>query len=177
MAEIELVIEGEYKTIKIEEFERKTKLKNLFEKVNEIKKEGISNFFFFFYGKKIDIEMPFDEEFAQELEKIIILVFPITEEDAIDKLYKSKQIICPDPKCWKCLRFEIVEFSKIKFEKCEKQHIRKNDILLEDYEKNKYIDDSNIICEICKKKKKVIYLVTSFIDVYYIKKICVHYVI
>ena len=154
MNEIELIIEGVSKTIKIEESDRKTKLKNLFEKVNELSKEGIDQFFFLNNAKRIDIEKTFDDEFSQEIAKIIILVFPIKIEEKIDKLHKSKQIICPDSQCQKYLKFEIVDFSKIKFEKCENQHTKKNDILLKDYKKNKDIDDSKIICEICKKEKK-----------------------
>ena len=83
MNEIELIIEGVSKTIKIEESDRKTKLKNLFEKVNELSKEGIDQFFFLNNAKRIDIEKTFDDEFSQEIEKIIILVFPIKIEEKI----------------------------------------------------------------------------------------------
>ena len=71
MNEIELIIEGVSKTIKIEESDRKTKLKNLFEKVNELSKDGIDQFFFLNNAKRIDIEKTFDDEFPKKLQKLL----------------------------------------------------------------------------------------------------------
>jgi hypothetical protein len=86
------------------------------------------------------------------VDKICIVVCYSSEENIIDKLYESKQIQCPEPGCGKFLIFNIVDFSKITFKECEEGH-KKNDILLKDYENNKYVDDSNITCSICKKQK------------------------
>ena len=88
------------------------------------------------------------------MKKIKILAQKREEENKMNNLYKSKQIICPSPECGKFLIFNIVDFSKIKFRKCEENHELKNDIFLKDYQENKFVDDSNIICDICKQTRK-----------------------
>ena len=109
MTEIELYLDGKAENIKIEESDYNLSFKDIIEKDkgNIINKNGISKFCFLYEGNKLDTEKPLKEIIKNKLEeKIYILVFPLIE----DKLYKSKQILCPEPGCGKFLIFNIVYF-------------------------------------------------------------------
>ena len=157
MVDIEInFYDSTFEKINVKETDYNKTLENIFGKVNKIIKEDISKFFFLFGGNKIDTHETFSQ-FIKKIDKeenIKIIAQKIEEENKMNKLYKSKQIICPSPECGKFLIFNIVNFSKIKFKKCEKNHEVKNDIFLKDYQENKFVDDSNIICDNCKQVKK-----------------------
>ena len=113
-----------------------------------------SNFYFLNDGTiKINLNQTIEEVFKKELnskKKIQILVIS-NEEQLLKNNYKtSKEIICP-----KCFFPCLIEFKDYKatFSCCKNNHTIK-DVSLSDYKNMQKIDESKIICDICKKQNK-----------------------
>ena len=82
------------------------------------------------------------------------------EGDNAQAIIQSKEIICPD--CKEPCRI-LIENYKIKLYECVNGHITSN-IRIKDFEKYQKINESEILCGICKFKIKVIVLmINSFI--------------
>ena len=85
-------------------------------------------------------------------DKIAILVYSIDQSNYLNnnpELTKSPQIICPE-----CNDIAKIKFKKYKISiKCKNNHIIKN-IFLKDFSKTQLINESKIICDICKKNNK-----------------------
>ena len=113
-----------------------------------------SNFYFLNDGTiKINLNQTIEEVFKKELnskKKIQILVIS-NEEQLLKNNYKtSKEIICP-----KCFFPCLIEFKDYKatFSCCKNNHTIK-DVSLSDYKNMQKLDESKIICDICKKQNK-----------------------
>jgi signal recognition particle GTPase len=83
---------------------------------------------------------------------IIVVDFNVVKKD-IKNLKKSKNIICPE--CNENIRIRIYG-QKIFLYECKNKH-KKNDLLLTQFEKTQYIDESKIICNVCKNNKNDVY--------------------
>ena len=113
-----------------------------------------SNLHFLYDGTlKINLNQTIEEIFKKELKnkkKIQILVISNEEELPQNNFKTSKEIICPQ-----CNLPCLIEFNeyKITFSCCKNSHTVK-DVLLSDYKNKQKIDESKIICNICKKQNK-----------------------
>jgi len=167
MTEIEIEFNGStIAKITIKESDHNRTLEDIFKNAPKINEDDISNFYFLYGANVIDTHelcSQFIQKYKKE-KKIKIIVAKFEDRNEMNKFNKSKQIVCP--KCGKFLIFNIIDFSRIKFEKCEDNHINKNDIFLKDYQKNKNIDD--IVCGLCKIQKKS----ETFHNVFFRCKFC-----
>ena len=117
-----------------------------------IKADKDKNLLLFLYsGKTIDEELKLSEIVSkEEIDKIQTIL--VCSKDNIDNktIIKSKYIICPI--CGENIRMKINDY-KIFLSECKNGH-RKNNILLNEFEKTQYIDISKIVCGKCKKNNK-----------------------
>ena len=89
-------------------------------------------------------------ELNKQDKKIKVLVYLLNEDNQEQIFVKSKDIICP--KCYEPYRFQIENY-KIKLYDCINNHITDN-INFIDFRNTQKINESNIICEICKDNNK-----------------------
>ena len=83
--------------------------------------------------------------------KNIILVYSYKEKGEMQPIIKSPQIICPQ-----CKEIGIINLKNYKFSiNCKNNHNIKN-IFLKDFENTQKIDESKILCNICKQINKSI---------------------
>ena len=119
------------------------------------------NIVFLYDGKKIDEKMTLSQQankFDKLNKKMSIIAFDFNDIDPpndpnIKNLKKSKNIICPE--CNENIRIKI-DAQKITLYECRNNH-KKDDILLEQFEKTQYIDETQIICNVCKNNKDDVY--------------------
>ena len=114
-----------------------------------------SNLYFLYNGSvNINLNQTTKEAFKKDLnsnKKIQILAISNEEELPRNNSKTSKEIICP--KCNLPCLFEFKDY-KATFSCCKNNHTLK-DVLLSDYKNKQKIDESKIICEICKKQNKL----------------------
>ena len=113
----------------------------------------INKIYFLYGGNIINNELSVKELTNENI--INILVSEIEEENAKKKeekkkLKKSNIIVCS--LCKEICKLEIKNY-QIKLYGCENDHII-NDILINDFNETQYIDESKIICDICKFANK-----------------------
>ena len=151
MSQVEFFWNGERTIIqcdqneKMEEIIKKylTKLEKTADKIN-----------FLYGGGLLDLKLTFEEIASTEdkrRKRMCILVNG--EEDENEDFLnsqKSKNIICPE--CKENIRILIKDY-RISLYDCKNGH-RKDNILLDKFENTQYIDESKIICEICKDNNK-----------------------
>ena len=129
-----------------------------------VKGYGIKdNLIFLYDGEKVDEEMTLLQQ-ANDIDKLnkkmsIIAVDFKDIDKNIKNLKKSKNIICPE--CYENIRIKI-QGQKISLYDCRNKH-KKDDILLNQFDKTQYIDETEIICNACKKITKIKYMKTNFI--------------
>ena len=111
---------------------------------------------FLYNGNQVNSDLRLDEQlnsFDKEKKIMTVLVYELRKSfmnnNSIN-IFNTKEIICP--KCLGSCRIKFKDF-KIKLFECRKGH-EINDILLPDFNKSQFIDESNIICKICKKINK-----------------------
>ena len=130
------------------------KMKNIIKKFL-VKCDEMENEIFFLYnGVTLNEELTFNET-ANNLDKksnhMTIVVNEIeNEKEKISTLKKSKFVICPE--CKENARLSIEDF-KLKLYECRNGH-EVHDMQLNEFEKTQYIDQSKIICDICKTRNK-----------------------
>ena len=116
---------------------------------------NLNSVYFLYSGNMIqNMEKTFIElanNFDKERKKMNIKINDIeSSTEKINTIIKSKQIICP--KCKENCFIQIDNF-KVRLYDCINRHDIK-EISLEDFEKTQKIDESKIICEICKNIDK-----------------------
>ena len=108
---------------------------------------------FIYNGNKLDEELTFKEA-ANNIDKINnlmkVLVYNLSEDEKVSPLKKSKYIICPE--CGENSRISINNF-QVSLYDCKNGHVTQN-IKLKEFEKTQYINQSTIICDICKERNK-----------------------
>ena len=149
------VIEFNYKNNNIiVQGKEEEKMKTIIDKFL-IKGYGTKDSLVFLYdGEKIDEEMTLSEQ-ANDIDKLkkkmsIIAIDFNDNNQNIKNMKKSKNIICPE--CSENIRIKI-DGKKISLYDCRNKH-KKDDILLDQFEKTQYIDESKIICNACNKNNK-----------------------
>ena len=119
-------------------------------KFNKKKEEIV----FIYNGDKLDEELSF-KEIANNLDKArnlmkVLVTDNLSEEEKKTSLKKSKYIICPE--CQENARISIKDF-QISIYDCKNGHVT-NNIQLNEFEKTQYINETKIICGVCKAKNK-----------------------
>lgn len=147
MAEVEFYYEGSSTFIQCSLNE---KMKNIIQKFkNKALKSG-DKIIFLYGGSQIKGELSFEEQ-ANTIDKQRKKMTIIVNKDNIkpSNLKKSKYIICP--KCQEIAFMEIKDFKMSFF--CLNEH-KIEDMLFSELENIQYIDESKIICELCKNSNK-----------------------
>ena len=111
--------------------------------------------FFLYSGKTLDEDLTFKEA-ASSIDKSNKLMKVqawdlLLDLDKSASLKKSNYIICP--KCYQKARISIDNNYQICLYECKNNH-KSQRIKLKDFEKKQLIDESKIICDICKKEDK-----------------------
>ena len=132
---------------------------NLYEKLEDICKrfsnkidKNFKDLDFFMNEKQIRDESIFNQSIniiLQNQKEISLLVYDKNSE-INQRINKSKQVICPI--CKENSIIEIIDY-KINFKECKNKHTIKN-MLLNEFDKSQNIDESKIICDLCKQKNK-----------------------
>ena len=149
MAIVDIIYNGITTTIKWNENEL---IKDVLHKFcNKIGKNS-NKMLFLYGGNTIEMNKTFNDLANSEdkqRQKIAILVFD-NNSTVYQNSKKYKFIICP--KCHEPTRFKIKDF-KIKLYGCPNGHIIDN-LTISDMDKSQLIDESKIICDICKNVNK-----------------------
>ena len=167
MVEIEFIYKTNKATIQCQENEI---LKEIIKRYSIKIMKNVDKLFFLYNGIKINEEYSFKElanNLDKENRKMSILVNDIESESSENNnnnnIKKSKDIICPN--CKGNIRIKFDNY-KIKLYGCEKDHIYE-DIQLNEFYKLQNIDESQIICDNCKKNKS-----ETFNNQFYICNTC-----
>ena len=116
-------------------------------------KEKVENVYFVYSSNIVDTNLTFINlaNFEDKKKnKITILVYDIVDQTDDQCLKKAKYIICPD--CKENIRMKIKDY-KIELYDCQNGHNIKN-LFISEFENTQNIDESKIICDKCKEKKK-----------------------
>ena len=149
MTEVEFIYEGKKSVIQCN---LKDKMKDICNKYISKMRINVNNIYFLYGGKIIEEELRLEEVLNnddKERNKMSIIV-NINKRNVINKIKKSKEIICPE--CGECIKIKIEDYRIILYE-CKNNH-RIEDILLEQFEKMQEIDESKIKCNNCKERNK-----------------------
>jgi len=114
------------------------------------------NLIYLYNGNKIDEEMTLSQisnNIDKLNKKMSIIAIEFNDGREIKNLKKSKNIICPE--CNENIRIRIYG-QKIFLYECKNKH-KKDDLLLTQFEKTQYIDETKIICNVCKKNKNDVF--------------------
>ena len=150
------------------------KMKDLFLKFSIKAEKEIEKIYFLYGGKNINENLTFLEHANaddKKRNKMSILVYDEKKENN-QNLEKSKNLICPY--CKENIRMLIKDY-KITLYDCKNDH-KINNILLNEFEKTQYIDESKIICQSCKNTNKSETYIINFLYVFLVKSIYVLYV-
>jgi len=132
----------------------KDKFKDIIKKFfikSQIKDDN--NLYFLYDGNKIDENLTLEQSINKtdkEKKELIILVEDQPEESLLllKNKYKTEDILCPT--CGENILLRIKDY-KINLYNCKNGHNIEN-ILLSQFENTKYVESSNTLCGICKKK-------------------------
>ena len=115
--------------------------------------KNLDSLYFLYSGNILNDKLTI-EEIAKpqdkERKKMEILAFTKEGKSENNSFSQSEQIICP--KCGELAKISINDY-RIKIDNCKNNHSEK-DILLNEFFKTQYIDESKIICDKCKEKNK-----------------------
>ena len=149
MAEIEFIYNSEYTIIPCY---RNEKLKDIIQRYKNKIRNNLSSVYYLYSGNIIyNIELTFDQianQLDRERNKMTIQINPINITNE-KNIIKPKLILCP--KCKKNSRIKINDY-KINIYGCENNH-NTNNILFNEYFNLQNIDESQVLCYICKSKK------------------------
>ena len=128
----------------------------------------INKLIFIYGGEVLNIELEFNRvanQVDKQNSKMKVLVYNkiSTIIDKRERIIKSKDIICP-----KCGEICLINFNKYKIElnNCKNKH--ENIITINDFDNTQNINESKIICDICKNNNKG----KTFNNIFYICGIC-----
>ena len=113
----------------------------------------LKKLYFLYNGGKIDYLLTFNElanENDKKDGKMNVLVYHQDEDNINENIILSKDIICP--KCQEICLLKLKDY-KMSFYDCKKNE-RLDNILLDEYEYIQQIDQSEIICDDCKRTNK-----------------------
>ena len=130
-------------------------LKDLCQAFTTKKGLEIDNLYFLYGGEIINYELTFNQQAKEEDKKngkmnILVYSYNKTVRNENSNIIQSEEVICP--KCLENCLINIKDY-KISFYQCKNGH-KTNNILLKDYENIQKIDQSKIICNMCKTSDK-----------------------
>ena len=144
------------------------KMGNIFKRFyNRIEKNDAHSLEYLYNGNIVNEELTFEqlanyEDRRTNQMKLIAYVPQILEEK--NKIKKSNQIICPT--CGELAQIKLKNY-KISIYGCKNNH-KIDDLNINEFETSQLIDESKIICDICKEKNKAETMNNQF----YICKTC-----
>ena len=152
MAKVEFLYKGDTIFIQCEEDEKMEEIIYKFHTKFQNQKGSV---FFLYAGKILDEDLTFNES-ANEIDKANKLMKVqawdlLLDNDESKCLKKSDYIICPE--CKENARISVDDNYQISLYECKYEHKTKN-IKLKEFEKTQFIDESKIICDICKIENK-----------------------
>ena len=113
--------------------------------------QDLKSIYFIYSGKTIDLNLPFKQVInkTDSIKKcFILLVYSNDIKSEVNHLINASQGICP-----KCSEIAILEILHCQIQStCKKGHI--NNLKISEYENTQKIDESKIICDICKTNNK-----------------------
>ena len=128
-------------------------MNDVISKLSQKTQTDLSSSTFLYSGKTLNRSLTF-ENLANNLDKkrnqMNILVFFNDNDNENTFLIKSKEIICPT--CKELCKINIYDY-KIALYDCKNNHKIPN-ISFNDFDKSQMIDESNIICNLCKQRNK-----------------------
>lgn len=150
MVEIEFIYEDKNTIIQCN---LEDKIEDILQKyITKINKD-MNSLYFLYGGQSIDKLLSFNQlinKQDKEQKKVTILVNDNLDSTESESFCLSKYIICP--KCKENSRLSIEKY-RIKLYDCKNGHKYEN-ILFKDFEQMQKIDESKIICNICKNTNK-----------------------
>ena len=149
MTEVEFLLDGTKIIIQCNENE---KLEEIIKKLCLLIKKNKEEMIFLYDGNTINDQLTFNETANIEDKQRKKLSIIITYNKTINNinLKKSKYIRCP--RCNEIAKIEIKDY-KIKLYGCKNNHIIEN-LSFSDFNQSQLIDESKIICDICKNNNK-----------------------
>ena len=129
------------------------KMKDIMHKFSTKLDVDLNTIYFLYNGGLLNEELSFNEQASEQDKKkqlMTIVVNEVCETITNEKFKQSEDTICP--KCKEPIRISISDY-KISLFDC-KNHHRLDNIPLNEFEKTQNIDESKIICDICKKVDK-----------------------
>ena len=129
------------------------KIKEIYQKFGLKIQKDINSLQFLYNGTIINDKKIIEEILSIEdknRNKMDILLFSINEANKNDITKKADQVIYP--KCGEIAKIELKNY-KISIFGCKKNH-KIDNILLDEFENTQNINESKIICDICKIKNK-----------------------
>ena len=119
----------------------KDKMKDIFMKFSTKAQKDLNNLYFIYNGNIIKDDMEYGQIWNVEDKKRNIMNIIVYENNSLNEnMIKSKEIICPE--CKESVLIDIIEY-QININKCKNGH-HINNILLKDFEKTQYIDNSKL---------------------------------
>ena len=150
MATISFIYNGDIIKIQSKFNEKMKDICNKFAIKNTV---DINKIQFLYDGNQINFELTLNEQ-ANSLDKqrkeMSVLVYDNATIITDNSLIKSNEIICP--KCFENCRIKFKDY-RIQLYGCKNGHEMKN-ILLNEFNNLQYINEANIICDICKNLNK-----------------------
>ena len=128
-------------------------MKDIFIKYGIKLGKDINSLYFIYGGKKLKEELTLEENINKDdikLKKINIIVNDIDKEEEEVINLKSKEIICPI--CKECIKMKVCNY-RIYLNECKNNH-KIDNLLIEEFESKQFINQNEIICNICKLKNK-----------------------
>ena len=114
---------------------------------------NLSNLYFMYSGAILNLELPYKKTISSsdsknKCFKVLVYTYADDTRNENNNLIKSKQIICPS--CSEIAICEILD-NRIKLS-CQKGHM--NELTITQFENSQKINQSKIICDLCKNNNK-----------------------
>ena len=129
------------------------KLKDIFEKYCIKLQKDINKLIFIYAGEILNLDLKFNHisnQIDKQNSKMNILLY---DKDSTiinnERIIKSKDIICPD--CGELCLLNFIDY-KIKLNNCKNKH--ETIISIQEFDNTQNINESKIICDICKNNNK-----------------------
>ena len=182
MANIEFLLQGSTVMVACDIDE---KIRDIFQKFrNKVGLNKNKRIFYLYSGRALneDSDLTFEQTATlqdKQRNKMTIVVVVVLEDEELQEkskekpeekkendIIKQKPIICPE--CKENIKLEIRDF-KINLFGCENGHKREN-ILLNEFEETQKVDESKIICDICRTNNKRDTYMNAFFRCYTCRK-------
>ena len=166
MVSVEFIDDG-FKTII--QCKENDKLEDIIQRYSLKIEKDIKEMIFLYSGNIIDKNKTFNElANSEDKQRKIMSIIIYNQSSENNNLKQSKYIICP--KCNDLTKINIKDY-RITLSGCQKGHIMDN-ISFSDFNKSQLIDESKIICDICKNVNRA----NAYNNLFYLCNTCNKYI-